>query len=56
MVVLKTLQIVMVPIKLTQYKMMQMHMPNVVGEMNVHQLKTLHRLQIVSCNNRQQSA
>ena len=39
-----------------QYKMMQMQMPNVVGEMNVHQLKTLHRLQIVSCNNRQQSA
>ena len=39
-----------------QYKMMQMHMPHVVGEMNVHQLKTLHSLQVVSCNNRQQSA
>jgi hypothetical protein len=27
---------------------MQMHMPNVVGGMNVHELKTLHRLQVVS--------
>jgi hypothetical protein len=31
-----------------QYKIMQMHMPNVVGGMNVHELKTLHRLQVVS--------